>query len=78
MGHSESSSGICSITKVLLAFQTGFVAPNLHFKKAREDIPALVEGRLKVCDEVTPLPGSLAAASSFGFGGANGKNSKIF
>lgn len=76
MGHSESSSGICSITKVLLAFQTGLVAPNLHFKKAREDIPALVEGRLKVCDEVTPLPGNLAAASSFGFGGANGENSK--
>lgn len=72
MGHTEASSGICSITKILLAFESGSVPPNLNFKQARKDIPALVEGRLKVCTEVTPLPGSLAAANSFGFGGANG------
>lgn len=74
MGHTEGSSGICSLTKIILAFESGLVAPNLHFKHAREDIPALIEGRLKVCSEVTPLPGNLAAANSFGFGGANGKH----
>lgn len=73
MGHSEASSGICSIIKLLLAFESGEIAPNMHFKSVRKDIPALVEGRLKVCSEVTPLPGNLAAANSFGFGGANGK-----
>lgn len=78
LGHCEGSSAICSITKILLAFETGLVAPNLHFRKAREDIPALIEGRLKVCDEITPLPGNLAAANSFGFGGANGKLTRIF
>lgn len=72
MGHCEASSGICSVTKVLLAFENGAVPPNLHFKTPRKDIPSLVEGRLKVCTEVTPLPGNLAAANSFGFGGANG------
>ncbi|XP_031637736.1 fatty acid synthase-like, partial [Contarinia nasturtii] len=71
MGHSEGSSGICSITKVILAFESGIVAPNLHFVNPRKDIPALVEGRLKVCSELTPLAGNLAAISSFGFGGAN-------
>lgn len=72
MGHCEASSGICSITKVILAFEAGAVPPNMNFKQARKDIPALTEGRLKVCTEVTPLPGNLAAANSFGFGGANG------
>lgn len=78
LGHTEGSSGICSITKVILAFQTGLVAPNLHFNEARKDIPALIEGRLKVCTEVTPLPGNLIAANSFGFGGANGMWKRIF
>lgn len=72
MGHTEGSSGVCSLTKVLLAFESGVVAPNLNFKEPRQDIPALVEGRLKVCSELTPLPGSLVAINSFGFGGANG------
>lgn len=72
MGHTEASSGICSLTKIILAFETGSVPPNLNFRKARQDIPALVEGRLKVCTEVEKLPGNLAAANSFGFGGANG------
>lgn len=78
MGHTESSSGICSLTKILLAFETGLIAPNLNFNKPRQDIPALVEGRLKVCTEATPLTGNLAAANSFGFGGANGKTSNDF
>ena len=74
MGHSEASSGICSVTKVLLAFEEGAVAPNINFETPRKDIPSLVEGRLKVCTEKTPLPGNLVAVDSFGFGGANGKN----
>lgn len=76
MGHCEASSGVCSITKAILAFESGFVAPNINFNKPRTDIPALMEGRLKVCTEVTPLPGNLIAANSFGFGGANG-NAKL-
>lgn len=72
MGHCEASSGTCSITKAILAFETGMIAPNLNFKNPREDIPSLMEGRLKVCTEVTPLPGNLIAVNSFGFGGANG------
>lgn len=71
VGHSEASSGACSITKVLLAFETGMISPTLHFKEVRKEIPALVEGRLKVVSENTPIPGNLMAVNSFGFGGAN-------
>lgn len=72
IGHTEASSGICSITKVVLSFEQGAIPPNLHFEIPRQEIAALVEGRMKVCTEITPLPGSLAAVNSFGFGGANG------
>lgn len=71
IGHTEASSGICSITKVILAFETGIVPPNINFNEIRKEIPALIEGRLKVCVENTPLPGNLVAVNSFGFGGAN-------
>lgn len=78
MGHSEASSGICSVTKVLLAFEEGAIPPNIHFDTPRKDIPSLVEGRLKVCSEVTPLPGNLVGVDSFGFGGANGNETQLF
>lgn len=71
IGHSESSSGTCSIAKVLLAFEKGLVAPNINFTRVRPGIKALEEGRLKVCTEPTKLEGSLVGINSFGFGGAN-------
>lgn len=72
MGHSEASSALCSIAKVIHAFQTGMVPATIHVQNLRKDIPSLTEGRLKVCVETTPLPGPLVAVNSFGFGGANG------
>lgn len=53
MGHPEPASGLCGVTKVLLAMQHGVIPPNLHFNSPNPDIPALLDGRLKVCD--TPL-----------------------
>lgn len=72
MGHSEASSGLCSIAKVIHAFQTGMVPATIHVRDLRKDIPSLTEGRLKVCTETTALPGPLAAINSFGLGGSNG------
>lgn len=72
VGHSEGSSALCSISKVILAFETGMVSPNINLTELRKEIPALIEGRMKVCTENTPLPNRLAAVNSFGFGGANG------
>lgn len=71
VGHSESSSGVCSIAKVILALERGEVAPNLNFVSNRKGVKALEEGRLKVCTEVTKLKGELIGINSFGFGGAN-------
>lgn len=61
IGHSESTSGACSVAKVLLAFECGKIAPNLHFKQSKPTIKALVEGRINVCTETTDLKGHLVA-----------------
>lgn len=71
IGHSESTAGACSITKVLLAFETGFIAPNINFTKIRPGIASLEEGRLSVVTDVQKLEGKLIGVNAFGFGGAN-------
>lgn len=72
IGHSESTSGACSIAKVILAFERGKISPNINFTEIKDEIKALKEKRLVVCTEVTDLPpGSLVGINSFGFGGAN-------
>lgn len=56
---------------MVIANETGFLLPNLHYKRPREGVKALEEGRLKVVTEVTPWDGGLVGINSFGFGGAN-------
>ena len=73
IGHTESTSGVCSITKAIIAFENGKVPPNINFEEIRPTIPSLVEKRMIVCSETTPLNGDKIAINSFGFGGANGK-----
>lgn len=48
MGHSEPASGICAITKVLIAMESGMIPPNLHFKIPNPKIPALLNGSIEV------------------------------
>ncbi len=71
LGHTEATAGICSVAKIILAFETGLIPPNINFKSVRKCIPALVEGRLQVVIEPQPLEGDYISLSSFGFGGAN-------
>ncbi|CAO1403431.1 unnamed protein product [Diamesa serratosioi] len=71
MGHAEPASGVCSIAKIVLAFENKLIPPNINFTTIRPEIPALVEGRIKVVEDPQKLEGSLIAVNSFGFGGAN-------
>ncbi|EZA60541.1 hypothetical protein DMN91_010029 [Ooceraea biroi] len=71
MGHSEPCSGLCSIAKVLIAMESGMIPANLHFSTPNPDIPALMEGRIRVITKATPWNGGLVGINSFGFGGAN-------
>lgn len=48
IGHTEAVSGLCSIVKVLIAMETGMIPGNLHYNNPNPEIPALVDGRIKV------------------------------
>ncbi|XP_071965803.1 fatty acid synthase-like [Antedon mediterranea] len=71
MGHSEASSGLAALAKVILSFENNTIPPNLHFHNPNPDIPGLNDGRLKVVTEPTSFDGGYVGLNSFGFGGAN-------
>ncbi|ESO05744.1 hypothetical protein HELRODRAFT_99033 [Helobdella robusta] len=70
-GHPEPASGLVGLVKVLISMHGGIIPPNLHYDQPNENIPGLIDGRLKVVTEPTKWDGGLAAISSFGFGGTN-------
>lgn len=71
IGHTEPAAGICSIVKAMLAFETGYIAPNINITKVRTSIESLQKKRLEVVTDVQKLDGPLIGINGFGFGGAN-------
>ncbi|XP_066991032.2 fatty acid synthase [Anabrus simplex] len=71
MGHSEASSGLCAVTKVILAMERGELAPCLHYRVPNPHIPALLSGDIKVVTVREPWSGQYVGINSFGMGGAN-------
>lgn len=71
IGHSEPASGLCSVAKVIIAMESGFIPPNINFNIPRKDISSFHNGRIKVVADKTPWNGGLVGINSFGFGGAN-------
>jgi len=56
---------------VIIAFETGFVPPNINFTSPRKDIKPLMDGTICVVTEAMPLKNGYIGMNSFGFGGAN-------
>ncbi|XP_068630161.1 fatty acid synthase-like, partial [Battus philenor] len=71
MGHSEAASGMCSLAKACIAYNSGCIPPNLHYETPRQQILGLVEGRLRVVSDKRPWRRGRYAINNFGFGGAN-------
>ncbi|EFA05201.1 fatty acid synthase [Tribolium castaneum] len=73
IGHSEPGSGLSSLIKVILCMHSGYLLPNINYNRVKQNITGIVDGRLKVVTEKTPLhsPNAIAGVSSFGFGGSN-------
>lgn len=46
-------------------------APNIHYQNPNPDIPALLDGRVRVVAEPIPVHGGIVGINSFGFGGSN-------
>ncbi len=80
IGHGESAAGIAGLTKVLLQFRHGRLAPSLHSARLNREIdfaasPFRVQQRLEEWPRRRDGQGNelphLAALSSFGAGGSN-------
>lgn len=73
LGHSEGSSGLVSIMKMILALENRTIPPNIRFTSPNPKIP-FKEAKLTVPIEPTPWPADRlerVSVNSFGVGGAN-------
>lgn len=48
MGHGEPASALSAVIKVCVAMECGIIPANLHYNTPNPEIPALLDGRLKV------------------------------
>lgn len=48
LGHSESGSGMCAISKVILMMENDVILPNINFSKPKKEIEAFEKGTVKV------------------------------
>ncbi|XP_046964445.1 fatty acid synthase-like [Vanessa cardui] len=71
LGHSEPTSGLCSVAKLCIAYNTGYIPPNINFNVPRKGISLLEENKVKVVTEKQPWDRGMSGIDSFGFGGAN-------
>ncbi|VVC40005.1 Hypothetical protein CINCED_3A009213 [Cinara cedri] len=71
IGHSEAVSGLCAIAKVIIAMESGYIPPNIHFNTPRKDITSFYNNRINVVTEKTSWNGGMVGINSFGYGGAN-------
>jgi acyl transferase domain-containing protein/acyl carrier protein len=74
IGHLETSAGVASLIKVILALQNEELPPHLHFRSSNPHLSlSAVPARLAVSRTPWPRGGSprLAGVSSFGLSGTN-------
>jgi fatty acid synthase, animal type len=71
MGHSESTSGVCSLSKVIHIFENMKIPANINYNIHRPGIESLESGRLRVVTDTEEFKGNLISINSFGFGGGN-------
>ncbi|KAJ8915050.1 hypothetical protein NQ315_016025, partial [Exocentrus adspersus] len=71
IGHTEIAASFCSISKLIIAMETGVIPANLHVDPIDTTLPGIKEGKIKVVDKNLPFDGGMVAVNSFGFGGAN-------
>ena len=71
LGHSEGSSGLNSLAKVIVSFENKCIPANLHFQDPKEEIEVVVNKTLIPVMENTPFDNSIVGVNSFGVGGVN-------
>ncbi|XP_012935969.1 uncharacterized protein LOC101860881 [Aplysia californica] len=75
IGHTEATSGLASIVKCIISFQTKIIYNCVNFQVPNPASNALKSGRIVIPTSNFPVPenpNGLMAVSSFGFGGLGG------
>ncbi|CAG9772141.1 unnamed protein product [Ceutorhynchus assimilis] len=71
MGHAEGAAGLCGLSKVIIAMETGIIPRNLNFETPNKDITGIFDGRVKVVSKNEQWTGGIVGINSIGFGGTN-------
>ena len=71
LGHSEGSSGLNSLGKVIVMFENKCIPANLHFEEAKPEIEVITNRILEPVLKNTPFEGGIVGVNSFGVGGVN-------
>lgn len=69
LGHAEGASGLNSIIKCLMSYETGKLLPNIHYENTTHK--PILDGRFKVVTELTDFNRGYSVVNNFGFGGTN-------
>ncbi|KAH9507034.1 hypothetical protein DERF_011738 [Dermatophagoides farinae] len=71
LGHSEGSSGLNSVAKIVVAFENKCIPANLHFNEPKQEIYAIVNKQIEPVIKNTKFPNGIVGVNSFGVGGVN-------
>ncbi|CAG2164273.1 unnamed protein product, partial [Oppiella nova] len=71
LGDSEAASGLCSLAKVVITFESRKLPASLHLQRPNPNIKSLVDGSIHPVTENMVFEDSVVAVNSFGFGGTN-------
>lgn len=69
MGHAEGASGLNSVIKCLMSYETGKLLPNYDFRTTSHK--PILEGRFSIVNEVEEFNRGYSVINNFGFGGTN-------
>jgi len=69
MGHAEGASGLNSIIKCLMSYESGKLLPNYDFRTTSHK--PILDGRFQVLTESSPFNKGYIVVNNFGFGGTN-------
>ena len=71
IGHTEASSALSGISKVLIMFENNIIPSDLHLKKIDSKFMKYIPNFFKPITKNVPLPDGIVAVNSLGVGGTN-------